>query len=145
MSREAIGRGRTSAGAAGRGAHGGGRPTGARRGGAFFPGRGVLPALALPPGPKAGLAPGARRQPLGRRRADRRSHGLNIDPVGAAERTLRLRPDYIGLNVLVGAPSGPMLLLFVLLPYEISCPPLAAVMPVPLRVMVLSLSSMVAP
>src|SRR5262249_55582075 len=40
---------------------------------------------------------------------------------------------------LVGAPSAPMLLLLRLLPYEISRPPLMALMPVPLRLMELPL------
>src|SRR5262249_39338286 len=54
------------------------------------------------------------------------------------------RSRQIGLNVAVGVPSAPTLLLLWLLPYEISWPPLRALMPVPLRVMVSLLSRMVA-
>ena len=51
---------------------------------------------------------------------------------------------YIGLKKPVGAPSGPRLLKFLLLPNEMICPLLVALIPLPLRVMVSSLSTMVA-
>ena len=46
-----------------------------------------------------------------------------------------------GANAPVAVPSAPMLLLFALFPYEISCPLLMVLTPVPLRVMTESLSS----
>src|SRR5262249_36824301 len=64
--------------------------------------------------------------------------------IGCYPDMTRFPHRYIGLYEPVGAPSGPRLLKFLLLPNEISCPPLTALMPAPLRVMVSSLRTIVA-